>query len=53
MFNLCVDNQAHEIMGDVFCPTCRKKNVFAFQPIKPIVSTSVKSVEPALTLSRA
>ena len=46
---LCVDNKVRETIGDVFCPTCRKKSVFTFQPIKRLVSTTVKSARPAAT----
>ena len=48
---LCVDNKLQETIGDVYCPTCRKKDFFIFQPIKRLVSTTVKSAKPAATFS--
>ena len=44
---LCVDNKVRETIGDVYCPTCRNENVFTFQPIKRLVTTTVKSAKPA------
>ena len=46
---LCVENKVRETIGDVYCPTCRKENVFTFQAIKRLVSTTVKSGKPAAT----
>ena len=40
---LCVDNKVGESIGDVYCPT----SVFTFQPIKRLVSTTLKSAKPA------
>ena len=48
---LCVDNKLQKTIGDVYCPTCRKKNVFTFQPIKRLVFTTVKSATLAATFS--
>ena len=46
---LCVDNKVRETIGDMYCPTWRNENVFTFQPIKRLVSTTVKSAKPAVT----
>ena len=46
---LCVDNKVRETTGDVYCPTCRNESVFTFQPIKRLVSTTVKSAKPVAT----
>ena len=43
---LCVDNKVRETIGDMYCPTCRNENVFIFQPIKRLISTTVKSAKP-------
>ena len=48
---LCVDNKVRETIGDVYFPTCRKENVFTFQPMKRLISTTVKSAKPTATLS--
>ena len=42
---LCVDNI--NTIEDLFCPTCKTKSVFIFQPIKGLVSTTVKSAKLA------
>ena len=49
MKELCLHNKVQETIRDVYCPTCRKKGVFTFQPIKRLVSTIVRSVKPAVT----
>ena len=46
---VCVDNKVQETIGDVYCPTCRNESVFTFQPIKRLVSTTVKSAKPLAT----
>ena len=45
----CVDNKVRETIGDMHCPTCRYENLFTFQAIKRLVSTTVKSAKPAAT----
>ena len=45
----CVDNKVRETIGDVYCPSCRKKSVFTFQPKKRLISTTVESAKPAAT----
>ena len=39
---LCVDNKVRYTTGDVYCTTCKIKSVFTFQPIKGLVSTTLK-----------
>ena len=45
---LCVDNKVQDSIGEVYCPTCKTKSVFTFQPRKRLVSTTVKSAKPAV-----
>ena len=42
---LCVDNI--KTIGDVYRPQVETKNVFTFQPIKRLVSTTIRSAKPA------
>ena len=43
---LCVDHKVQVTIGDVYCPTCRIEKCVTFQPIKRLVSTTVKSATP-------
>ena len=45
---LCVDNKVQEALGDVL-QHAETKSVFTFQPIKRLVSTTVKNAKPAAT----
>ena len=44
-----MDNKVQKTIGDVFDPYVETKTVFKFQPMKKLVSTTVKSAEPAAT----
>ena len=46
---LCVDNKVRETIGDVYCPHVETKSGFTFQPMKRLVSTTVKSAQLAAT----
>ena len=46
---LSVDNKIQEIIGDCIVQHLVMKIVFTFQPIKRLVSTTVKSAQPAAT----
>ena len=44
-----VDNKVRETIGDVYVQHVEMKNVLTLQPIKRLVSTTVKSAKPAST----
>ena len=46
---LYVDNKVRETTGDVYCPTCRNEKCVYIQPIKRLISTTVKSAKLAAT----
>ena len=46
---LCVDNKVQETIEDVYCLHVETKSVFTIQPIKRLVSTTVKSAKTAAT----
>ena len=47
--DICVESNVQETVGGVYCPTCRVENLFIFQLIKRLVSTTVESAKPAAT----
>ena len=44
-----VDIEVQETIGDIFCPTRRMNSVFTFQPLKCLVSGTVKDAKHAVT----
>ena len=49
LFNIYVDNKIGEIIGDVYCSTCKNEKCVYTSTNKTLVSLTVKGAKPAST----